>query len=1215
MTHPMHSHEDREDKNQLTNVIDFDSIQLNLASPENILEWSYGEVTKPETINYRTQKAERDGLFSERIFGPVKDYECACGKYKRIRYKGIICDKCGTEVTTASVRRERMGHIELAIPVAHIWFLRNIPSRIAMVVDQTLSDVEKVVYYSSYIITDVNEDLKKDYIRQVEAEYKKKLQELNATGNDGEESLSELKEARDKSIEYLNYMQKWNIISEIDYRIMSMKFAPVFSAATGATVLREIFSSIDLEQTVADLEKELETTEGLKGQKLIKKIRFFGGLLKANVRPEWMFLTHIPVIPPDLRPMVALDGGRFATSDLNDLYRRVINRNNRLKKLLSQHAPEVIVRNEKRMLQEAVDALIDNSMRKGQSTTMASTGQKRPLKSLADSLKGKSGRFRQNLLGKRVDYSGRSVIVVGPNLRVDQAGIPKQMALELFKPFIINRLIEDEYAHNIRSATRLIDQGVDEVWDILDEVIENRYVLLNRAPTLHRLSIQAFHPVLIEGKAIQLNPMVCSPFNADFDGDQMAVHVPLSQESVKEAGDLMLSSKNLIKPSDGAPSSAPSQDMVLGIYYVTLVEEIEGPKQVFRTFDDAVRAYDQGFVQLRELIEVRREPKVNAQPIDTTVGRIFFNEILPEGFEYFNDTANKKSLKNLLAKALDVQSQPEVAEFLDRIKKFGFTQMTNSGLSWGIKDFFVDQHRDEMIDTAQDKVDAVKMQYADGLLTDKERYAQVVDIWTKATTEISEAVRKGVDPKGPVYSMIDSGARGSWGQLTQMAGLKGLVVSPSGKIIETPITSSFLNGLSELEYFISTHGARKGLVDTALKTATSGYLTRRLVDVCQDVVVKEVDCGDTEGVYVYRQDAESAGDALENFVYGRMTIEDVLHPETGEVIAEAGKFVTREQAQAMDVAGLEKVKIRSLVSCKTTRGVCQHCYGIDLGRNDIVKIGEAVGIVTAQAIGEPGTQLTMRTFHQGGSAGAADVTKGLPRVEEVFEARSPKTPALMSTVNGTVVDVVEAAGEIRVSVRVKAEEEDGNKKKPTIKEFVADPIVDIVIVKPGDTINIGDPITEGHVDLEKLYKKAGLEKLTRYIVQQILEVYNSQGAGIATKHVEMITRQMTSRFVVTEPGTSEYLKGQTITRDQLLEHNNVTKGEDDKIQFEPMLQGITKVALNTESFLSAASFQNTTKVLIEAALFGKEDQLRGLKENVIIGRLIPAGTGFVPEKE
>lgn len=1194
------------------NVVDFDSIQLNLASPEDILSWSHGEVTKPETINYRTQKAEKDGLFSEKIFGPVRDYECSCGKYRRIRYKGIVCDKCGVEVTKASVRRERMGHIELAVPIAHIWFLRNIPSRIALVLDQTLTDVEKVVYYSSYIITEVDENLKKDYIKQVEAEYKTKLKGLTSAENDSEEALKELLDSKQQNLDFLNTLEKWNIISEIDYRLMSMKFAPVFQAQTGSTVLREIFAGIDLEAELANLDKELEIADGVKAQKIMKKIRFLGGLHQAGVRPEWMFLTHLPVIPPDLRPMVALDGGRFATSDLNDLYRRVINRNNRLKKLMSQRAPEVIVRNEKRMLQEAVDALIDNSMRKGQSTTIASTGQKRALKSLADSLKGKQGRFRQNLLGKRVDYSARSVIVVGPNLKINECGIPKTMALELFKPFIINRLIEDELAHNIRSATRLIEQGIDVVWDILDEVIEHRYVLLNRAPTLHRLSIQAFKPVLIEGKAIQLNPMVCSPFNADFDGDQMAVHVPLSEEAVREAGELMISDHNLIKPSDGSPSSSPSQDMILGIYYTTLVDDAKGAIKVFKNFDEAMGAYDHNQIELRELVEIRREPKLKGEVIQTTVGRISFNEILPNSFDYINEVVGKKQLKTILNKALYEFSQPEVGELLDKIKKFGFEEMTKSGLSWAISDFTVSDKRDNLIKKAQDGVEEITSQFEDGLLTEKERYAQIVDIWSKTSIEIGHLVKSEVNVKGPVFSMIDSGARGSWGQLTQMAGMKGLVVSPSGKIIETPVTSSFLKGLSELEYFISTHGARKGLVDTALKTATSGYLTRRLVDVNQDVVVKEIDCKDTEGLLLSRIDAEYAGDNFENFLFGRMAIEDIIDPKTKTAIVKKGEIITHQQAKTIDESGIDNIRIRSLVSCKTTRGICQSCYGIDLGRNQLVKVGEAVGIVTAQAIGEPATQLTMRTFHQGGSAGAADVTKGLPRVEEVFEARSPKTPAIMSTVNGVVVDITEAAGEIRI--KIKLEDNKNVKSKAEIKEIVADPIVDIVIVKVGETVTIGQPITEGHLDLEKLYKQAGIETLTKYIIQQILEIYNSQGAGIAIKHVEMIVRQMTSRYMVTDPRQSNYLKGQTITRDQLLEFNNQITAKEDKIQVDPLLQGITKVALNTESFLSAASFQNTTRVLIEAALFGKEDHLRGLKENVIIGRLIPAGTGFETER-
>jgi len=958
-------------------ILDFESMKLNLASPEDILSWSYaeqlgknqgikknGEVTKPETINYRTQKAEKDGLFSEKIFGPVKDYECACGKYKKIRYKGIVCDKCGTEVTKSSVRRERMGYIELAVPVAHIWFLKNIPSRIALVIDQPLNEVEKVVYYSSYIITSVNEDLKKDYIKQVENEYKKKLSTITATGNADDDSVNELKRSKDEGLNQLNSLRKWNILSEIDYRIISMKFGGVVVAETGSEVLRRIFSEIDMEALVKELEAELVDADGIRAQKIIKKIRFFGGMLKANVRPEWMFMTHLPVIPPDLRPIVALDGSRFATSDLNDLYRSVISRNNRLKRFIAQRSPEVIVRNEKRMLQEAVDTLIDNSMRRSSTSNLSSIGQKRTLKSMADFLKGKSGRFRQNLLGKRVDYSGRSVIVVGPNLKIDECGIPKRMALELFKPFIINQLIDRELAHNIRSASKLIDQGIDEVWDILEKVIENRYVLLNRAPTLHRLSIQAFKPVLIEGKAIQLNPMVCSPFNADFDGDQMAVHVPLSEESLKEAAELMLSSKNLIKPSDGSPSSTPSQDMVLGVYYATTGIS-DNKKYVFATFADAIKAYDHEIIGYRDLFEVRREAKVNNEKIETTIGRIFFNEILPEGFEFVNKVVDKKILKGLLSKAFELSDQPTVGEFLDRIKKFGFREMTKSGLSWGIKDFTVSEEKDKLILSAQDKVDLINEQYIQGLLTKQEQYNQIVDIWTKTNIDVADVVKKNVDPKGPVFSMIDSGARGSWGQLTQMAGMKGLVVSPSGKIIETPITSSFLKGLTELEYFISTHGARKGLVDTALKTAASGYLTRRLVDVSQDVVVIEKDCHDTEGMYVYRNDAEVTGDSFENFIYGRTLLEDVLDPKTNKVILKSGDLIDRIKAKQIDETGVEKLRLRSLVSCKSIRGVCQKCYGLDLATSEIVKTGTPVGIIAAQSIGEPGTQLTMRTFHSG----------------------------------------------------------------------------------------------------------------------------------------------------------------------------------------------------------------------------------------------------------
>lgn len=1195
------------------NIIDFDSIQLSLASPEEILSWSSGEITKPETINYRSQKPEKEGLFSEQVFGPVKDYECSCGKYRGMRYRGIVCDKCHVEITRSIVRRQRMGHVDLSVPVAHIWFLRNIPSRVALVLDKTLQEIERVIYYSSYIITEVDDELRRQYMKQMENEYKKKYDELTGTEGASEDQIIELKEARDQNMDYLNRMKTHNVISEVDYRIMSGRFGGAFKAETGSGVLRQIFEQIDLEQEVARLEEELENTEGAKARKLIKKIRFFGGMLKAGVRPEWMFLTQIPVIPPDLRPLVSLDGGRFATSDLNDLYRRVINRNNRLKKLQEINAPEVIVRNEKRMLQESVDALIDNSMRQRSSTS--ANAQRRPLKSLADVLKGKTGRFRQNLLGKRVDYSGRSVIVVGPNLNIDECGIPKEMALELFKPFIINRLIEAEEAHNIRGASRLIEQRLDIVWDKLDEVIQDKYVLLNRAPTLHRLGIQAFKPVLIEGKAIQLHPLVCSPYNADFDGDQMAVHVPLSSRTIKEAEELMLSSRNLIKPSSGDPSTTPGQDIVLGVYFVTKMEEPEQAVEVFRDFNEAVKAYDHGHIGFRQPVEIRKEPSVGEEPVTTTVGRIHFNEVLPAEFEFLNQTFNKKDLKKLTARLLQMYPQEEVGEVLDRIKDFGFANMTQSGLSWGMDDFALPEGKEEIISRAQKSVDEVNVQYQEGLLTRRERYAQIVDTWTQASTEIAEFVQNNIDTSGPVYDMIASGSRGSFGQLTQMVGMKGLVVNPSGNVIESPITSNFMEGLSEMEYFISTHGTRKGMVDTALKTASSGYLTRRLVDVCQDIVVKEEDCGDEAGLRLYRKDAEFAGDTFENFVFGRVILEDI-HDTDGNVLVEAGQDVSRHQAQTIDESGVESARLRSVITCKTIRGLCQKCFGYDLGRNRVVDIGEAVGIVTAQAIGEPGTQLTMNTFHQGGAAGAADVTKGLPRVEELFEARAPKTPAIMSEVNGEVVEIKDVEGKRQINVRV--EDVESGKDQIEVVTYNADPEVDHIIVQVGAKVRAGDPLTEGHLDLEKLYNTTGFEMLARYIIRQILGVYTSQGEAISNKHIEMIIRQMTSRYQVTDGGSSEFLKGQIVTKDQYNEFNRNRSEEEAPLEAEPLLQGITKVALNTESFMSAASFQNTTKILIDAALFGQEDKLRGLKENVIIGRLVPAGTGFrkdVTERE
>lgn len=1187
-----------------TKVSDFESVRLTLASPEHILEWSSGEVTKPETINYRTQRYELDGLFCEKIFGPSKDWECYCGKYKRVRYKGIVCDKCGVEVTRSVVRRERMGRIKLAAPVSHIWFLRGVPSKIGLSLGLSPQEAEKVVYFSSYIVTSVNEEAREQAIAQLEREYKSKQGDVKGDAGSTEHMEKGLDTLRDQyrsAKEEIKSIELYRILSEVEYFNLSTRFGQIFTAGIGAEAIRKVLERIDIDEMIEKLKAELEVNGMNDEKKTLQRLKLFQGFKKAGLKLEWMLPTIIPVIPPDLRPMVALDGGRFATSDLNDLYRRIINRNNRLRKLLSINAPEVITRNEKRMLQEAVDALFDNSARRGQASTAAATGQRRPLRSLADALKGKQGRFRQNLLGKRVDYSGRSVIVVGPQLKLFQAGLPKKMALELFKPFIIHKMIEKEYAHNVRTAGRMVDAEAEEAYEILDEIIERHYVLLNRAPTLHRLSIQAFQPVLIEGKAIQLHPLVCSAFNADFDGDQMAVHVPLTDEAREESANLMLSSKNLLKPASGEPVVSPSLDMVLGIYYLTHIKPgAKGEGKTVGSMTEAIYLHDAGLADANAAVKLL----YNGEIVETSIGRILLNDILPESLRFVNAEMTKKDLKVLMSQILSAAGSDEAALFADRIKDLGFRAVSRSGISWGMDDLVVPAEKKSVLAEAEVKVAEVKEQFLMGLLTNEERRSRVIEIWNATKNKITELVRASIDKEGPVYSMIYSKARGTESVVVQMTGMKGLMAGPTGETIELPVKSSFKEGFNVLEYFISTHGARKGMADTALRTATAGYLTRRLVDVSQDVIVREADCGDTEGGFLYREDSDKIGISFASRVEGRVSLEQIK-TEDGKILVKKHALIAKKEAQEIERLGIEKVHIRSVVTCRTRRGVCQRCYGVDLGRASLVQEGQAVGIVAAQAIGEPGTQLTMRTFHIGGVAGS-DITQGLPRVQEIFEARQPKGEAVMSEVDGKVISILNESSK---TTSVKIETTEGE-----MKEYLV-PSGSSLRVEKGDLIAKGTPLIEGTLDLRKLFEVMGREALHRYIIREIQEIYASQGEGINDKHIEVITRQMLSRVRVLDAGDADVLPGDIIEKDQFEEANEEVAAIGGKPAVgEPLLLGITKVALSTESFLSSASFQETARVLINAAVTGRADKLRGLKENVIIGRLIPAGTGFLERR-
>lgn len=1155
----------------------FESIKIGLASPAKIREWSHGEVKKPETINYRTLKPERDGLFCERIFGPQKDWECHCGKYKRIRYKGKVCERCGVEVTRAKVRRERMGHIELAAPVSHIWYFKGIPSRMGLILDISPRMLEKVLYFALYIVTD--------------------------PGN-------------------VRELQKKQLLNEKEYRDMREKYEDDFQASMGAEAIKLLLSEIDLDRTSEDLKDELVTASGQKRVRILKRLEVIEAFRLSGNRPEWMILDVVPVIPPDIRPMVQLDGGRFATSDLNDLYRRVINRNNRLKRLLELGAPDIIVRNEKRMLQEAVDALIDNG-RRGRPVTGPNN---RPLKSLSDMLKGKQGRFRQNLLGKRVDYSGRSVIVVGPELKMYQCGLPKEMALELFKPFVMKRLVETGIAGNIKAARKAVERAKPEVWDALEIVIKNHPVLLNRAPTLHRLGIQAFEPVLVEGRALKLHPLACTAYNADFDGDQMAVHVPLSAEAQAEARFLMLAAGNLLKPSDGRPVTVPTQDMVLGSYYLTLDKSGElGEGKVFSNYDEAIMAYDAKAIGLHAHIKVRRVMEINGEKVsrlvDTTVGRMIFNRPIPQDLGYVDRSnpenlfkfeidflVGKKQLGQIVDKCIKKHGTAQTADVLDSIKAQGYKYSTLSAITVAVCDATIPPEKKNIIDNAEKQIDVVYDQFKNGLLSDGERYNAVLKTWAKATEDVSVALQKNLDRYNPIFMMADSGARGSMSQIRQLAGMRGLIANTSGKTIEIPIRANYREGLNILEYFISSRGARKGLADTALRTADSGYLTRRLVDVSQDVIIREDDCGAVDGLEVYDiREGREAIESLHERLLGRYLVEDFVDEKTGEILVSKDKLMTDQDADIIVEHNVGHIKIRSVLNCCAKHGVCKKCYGSNLANGQTVAVGEAVGIIAAQSIGEPGTQLTMRTFHTGGVASAEDITQGLPRVEELFEGRKPKHLAIISEISGKV-----SFEEIKKNRHVVVTDQESGASKSYLVPFGSR-----IIVTEGQEIKAGTRVTEGSVNPHDVLAISGTHAVQDYLIEEVQRVYRMQGVDINDKHIEVIVRQMMKKVRIEDAGDTTLLPSSLVEKSELESENamireRIRNGESDlqEATFLPILMGITKASLATDSFLSAASFQETTKVLTDAAIKGKVDPLLGLKENVIIGKLIPAGTGM-----
>lgn len=1192
---------------------DFDAVKLGVASPEKILEWSFGEITKPETINYRTQRSEKNGLFDEKIFGPDKDYECYCGKYRGIRYKGITCEKCGVEITRSIVRRDRMGHIELATPVAHIWFLRSMPSRIGLILGMTTTDLEKVVYFAGYIVTKVHQGEKDKFLKELDSEFKTKVKA--AQDEKTKEALKELVLNARREIESL---EPGFVMDEVQYHKYSVKYGALFEAGIGAEAIFEILKKTDLNKLLAELEGVFEKTSALDKEKVSKRISLIKSMIKSQTRPEWMFLTRIPVIPPALRPMVALDGGRYATSDVNDLYRRVINRNNRLLKLKEIDAPDVILRNEKRILQEAVDALIDNSIRHGAATGAAAIqAQKRALKSLSDNLKSKRGLFRQNLLGKRVDYSGRSVIVVGPELALDQCGLPKHMALELFRPFVISGLLKRELAFNIRGAGRLIDDGVKEVWEILEEVIDGKYVLLNRAPTLHRLGIQAFRPILIEGNAIQVHPLVCTAFNADFDGDQMAVHVPLGVEAQLEAKEIMASDKNILKPGNGDPTVvAKLLDIVLGCFWITkMVDGDNGEGKVFESPESALSAHNFGAVTYRAKIKVLAPENVKyaefgGKLFETTVGRILFNDMLPADYPFINKEIDRKKLSGIMDDLIISHEMKEIPPILDRIKAFGFKYATHSGTTWGIDDVVIPEGKSEVISKAKVKSEEVTNQFNEGLLTDDERLRKNIEIWHKAKNDVEKLIPGSLNRMGSVYDMVNSGARGSYSQITQMAGMKGLIASTSGETIEFPILSCSKEGLTPIEYFITTHGSRKGLTDTALNTAKAGYLTRKLFVVAQDVMVNEDDCGTKDSIVIKKQTASGINIPLSKNIRGRVLAEDLVGVD-GKVLFKKNHLLTKQEAVKIEEAGVLSVRVRSPLSCKSIRGVCVQCYGVDLGKNKLVEIGEAVGTVAGQAIGEPGTQLTMRTFHAGGTASVGgDITQGLPRVEEIFEKRRPKNPAVVATVDGTITEVKDLGKEKIIKVMPEMEDRAKGKKASEVEYLFH--VKRTTLVKVGDQVHKGDLLTDGSADIDEVFDNGGAEKAKDYVIGEIAKIYELQGETVARKHIEIIVRQMFSRRRVENAGDTNLAEGMIVDDTQLSEENEKVKSAGGVVaKANSVVMGITKVSLSRKSFLSAASFQDTTKVLINSAVRGGEDDLVGLMENVIIGRLIPAGSGFV----
>jgi DNA-directed RNA polymerase subunit beta' len=1380
---------------------DFSAMRISLASPDQIRAWSYGEVQKPETINYRTLRPERDGLFDERIFGPSRDWECACGKYKKIRNRGIICEKCGVQVAPARVRRERMGHIELASPVSHLWYVRGVPSRIGLILDLSPRALERVLYFAQYIVMKVDEDARKRTMQRLSKETQNKTQELDLkaeseiedlekqhdkeidalsrkteaaiqkleeqlaektdaivsvakkletrideakgseirkaivfepTGDviadEGEtvatkhrKKLNELVQAQlnelekdfrakesdkrllldaekeqkrqavndeiakirqkldtqtekihtahDTKMDELKAIRVGEIINESRHAEMRDKWGPLFEAGMGAEAIYAILKTIDMEALSQTIRETIKSTRSKQAKKKeIKRLRVVEALRRANNRPEWMVLTVLPVIPPDLRPMVQLDGGRFATSDLNDLYRRVINRNNRLKRLLDLGAPEVIVNNEKRMLQESVDSLIDNAQR---GKAVSQRGQ-RKLKSLSDLLKGKQGRFRRNLLGKRVDYSGRSVIVVGPHLKLHQCGLPKGMALELFKPFVMRKLVEYNYAHNIKSAKRLVDRGSSEVWDVLEEIIKNHPVLLNRAPTLHRLGIQAFEVILVEGSAIQIHPLVCAAFNADFDGDQMAVHVPLSEQAKEEARTLMLSSHNLLKPSSGEPIVEPTKDMVLGVYYLTMIRaSAKGEGKIFGTPEEVAMAYDLGHVELHAKIKIPFDPdyahksgsktaKKRGDLVETTVGRVLFNEILPPEVRFVNDALDKKGLKELVAEVYAKLGPEGTAEVVDHIKEIGFKYATRSGLTIAIDDITVPDEKRVILNKIEARVDEVEKQFRKGLITEEEQYVKTVELWTEATELVTDAVARGMKENSPILVYANSGAvKGGFQPIRQLAGMRGLMADPSGRIIALPIKSNFREGLTALEYFISTHGARKGLADTALRTADAGYLTRRLVDVAQEVIIHEEDCGTNSGIWVDAGSKDRTGESYAERVMGRVVAQSIADPKTGEVIIPAGEIITEHNWTGVEKAKVDQVYVRSALTCEARHGICGKCYGIDLARGGVIGKGEAVGIIAAQSIGEPGTQLTLRTFHTGGVAGGVDITSGLPRVEELFEARDPKGEALMAEIDG-VVEILTEGEERKVRIvnmhieedeyalprGVKAQIADGDEveKDQVIaksadqeilatgdgKEFVEKghivvrreisneaeselPAAARVRVEDGQSVKAGDQLTDGSKNPREVLRILGKEACELYLVEEVQRVYRSQGVNIHDKHIEIIVSQMLRRVRVRSSGDTDLLPGEILDRKAFDERNSkVVEAGGNPATSQPILLGLTRAALATESFLAAASFQETSRVLTDAAVRGRVDQLRGLKENVILGKLIPVGSGFKP---